>query len=232
MIPALLDFLFPKRCVSCGTFGVYLCRKCLVKIKFIETPVCPVCERPAIGGATHPGCQTKSTLDGLISVCVYDGPIKAAIKRLKYKPWITDLGKILTDSVVEHLHSHTSINYLIEVKPTVVPVPLHPSRERERGFNQSEILGKLLAQRLNLEIVPNLLIRHKKTKPQADLKGKDRQENIRDAFVLNHNSSFLIHNPNILLVDDVWTTGSTLKACCDVLKRAGTRKVWALTLAR
>lgn len=230
----ILDFIFPKCCVSCGAFGIFLCQKCLAKVKFIELPICPVCERPAIGGATHPGCRNRYSLDGLISACVYDGPIKAAVKRLKYKPWITDLGEILVDSVIKYLRENTSINYLIKVKPTVVPVPLHSSRERERGFNQSALIGKLLAQKLNLEFCSDLLCRHKKTKPQAELKGKERLENIMGAFSISPKfpNILISQYPNILLLDDVWTTGATLRACGGVLKRSGVKNVWALTLAR
>lgn len=228
----LADLLFPKRCVYCQAFGQYFCGKCFSQIKFIKNQICPVCERPAIGGATHPGCKTKFSLDSLISVCSYDGPIRAAIKRLKYRPWITDLGEILVDLVDHNLQGNTSINYLINGNPVVIPVPLHPSRERERGFNQSALMGKLIAKKFKLQFNSKLLIRQKKTKPQADLKGRERQENIRGAFTLSNNSLFMIPNSNILLVDDVWTTGSTLRACCGVIKRAGAQKAWALTLAR
>ncbi|MDP3998343.1 MAG: ComF family protein [bacterium] len=225
----LLDFIFPKRCVSCGSFGRYLCSDCTAEIKFIEAPICPVCERPAIGGAAHPGCRTRYSLDGLISVCIYEGPVKMAIKRLKYKPWTTDLGKILADLAFSYLQN-APINYLIKAKPTVAPVPLHHDRERYRGFNQSEVLGRLLAGKLNLEVTANVLIRHKKTKTQAELKGRERLENIRGAFALSR--PYTPTRPFVLLIDDVWTTGATLKACCDVLKRAGVKKVWALVLAR
>jgi len=228
-----LDFFFPKRCVSCRALGSYLCPACLSQIKFVKEAVCPVCERQAIGGAAHPRCQSKYSLDGLTSVCVYEGPVKAAIHRLKYRPWITDLGEFLAGMILKRGDS----SFLMEDKGNwlVVPVPLHPSRKRERGFNQAEILGKLLAQKLGLNFRPDLLIRHKKTKPQAELKGKERQENIKNAFMLNSNlqlDNLKICNSNALLIDDVWTTGTTLRICGGVLKRAGALKVWALTLAR
>lgn len=228
----ILDFLFPRRCVSCGKFGSYLCSNCLSQISFIKESVCPVCERSAIGGVTHPGCQTRYSLDGLTSVCVYDGPIKKAIKRLKYKPWISDLGETLASLIFTYLQENTSANQFLNTKPTIIPVPLHSSRERQRGFNQSALLGKLVAREFNLGFTPNLLIRTEKTRPQVELKGKDRLENIRDAFAINKNSEFRIHNSAILVIDDVWTTGATLRACTNVLKRAGASKVWALTLAR
>ena len=230
----ILDFLFPKRCVSCGSFGQYLCPNCLAQIKRIETLVCPVCGRSAIGGATHPGCRSRYSLDGLISVCIYEGPIKSVVKRLKYKPWITDLAGIVVASITGYVTQNTSMNRFIDTKTLVTPVPLHKSRERERGFNQAEILGRDLAKKLNLEFTPDLLIRQKRTKPQADLKGKERLENIKNAFSISLQSPNILRSeyPSILLIDDVWTTGATLQACCDVLKRAGVKKVWALTLAR
>lgn len=228
----ILNFLFPRRCVSCGKVGAYLCPHCLSKIILVETPICPVCERPAIGGATHPVCQTRYSLDGLISISAYDGPMRIAIKRLKYRPWISDLGENLVSLIIFYLREKNLADWLISGKVVLVPVPLYKDRQRERGFNQSEILGKLLAQKLSLSFWAGLLLRNRNTKPQAELKGKERQENIKNAFAVNHNSQFIIHNSNILLIDDIWTTGSTLRTCAQVLKRAGFKRVWALTLAR
>lgn len=171
-----------------------------------------------------------------MAVGVYEGPMRVAIKRLKYKPWISSLGVSLASLIFQYLRENPSIIRIIEQNPIITPVPLHKSREHARGFNQSALLGKLVAEGLNLEFVPNLLVRHKKTKPQVELKGKERKENIRDAFVVNQelktkNLEFL-KKKSILLIDDVWTTGATLRACGQVLKRAGFDKVWALTLAR
>lgn len=227
---ALLDLFFPRRCVACGTLGAYLCPRCFSIARIIEHQVCPVCERPAVGGATHPRCQSRSSLDGLTSICVYEGPVKAAIHRLKYRPWTADLGELLAKIIVKQ----GDWRFLAKDREMwmAVPVPLHPSRQRERGFNQSEILGRLFAHRLDLKFYPDLLVRVRKTKPQAELKGKEREQNIKEAFKIDPNSQFLIHNSQVLLIDDIWTTGATLKTCGQVLKKAGFGKVWALTLAR
>ncbi|TSC53108.1 MAG: putative amidophosphoribosyltransferase [Microgenomates group bacterium LiPW_16] len=99
----------------------------------------------------------------------------------------------------------------------LTPVPLHWWRLRWRGFNQAEILGKMIAEKLEIKFVPDLLTRKKPTRPQVELEGKARRENIAS---------------NILLFDDVWTTGVTLRACGNVLKRAGVKSVWGLTLAK
>ncbi len=239
----LLTLLFPRRCVVCGKFGRYLCHKCQIKIKPPEFQVCPVCERPAIGGATHPKCQTRYGLDGLTSFFVYDGPIKKAIKELKYR-LVTDLAEELI-SVVEHAEVGTKIlcgtknmpfrSWQNFVPPrmlncVLIPVPLHSSRFRWRGFNQAEILGKIISARVGANFLPDLLVRKKFTQPQAELKGDERKENIIDAFAV---SSKVYQLPSkILLFDDVWTTGSTLRTAGKVLKRAGVKKVWGMTLAR
>ena len=227
----LLDLLFPPRCVSCGRPGQYLCPKCLPKIKIIEHQVCPVCERPAIDGATHPGCRTKYSLDGLTSFFVYDGPIKKAIKKLKYK-FVTDLARELTS--LAFLKGST----LYKVEPwqetRLTPVPLHWRRLNWRGFNQSEVLGKLMSAKLNTRFSPDLLIRKKYTQPQVKLKGKERKENIQGAFIINprYRQKLEISHWELVIFDDVWTTGATLKTCGKVLKEAGAKKVWGMTLAR
>lgn len=222
----ILDFLFPRRCVSCGRLGKYICPKCSSIIQIIESQVCPVCERPAIKGATHPGCKTRYSLDGLTSIWVYEGPIKKAIKELKYQ-FVTDLAKELIS-----LTPSRWPNRLLEGECYVLTsVPLHWWRQCWRGFNQAEILGKMMAEKLGIKFVPELLVREKSTRPQVELRGKQRRENIADAFSVSPNilvSSY----PSILLFDDVWTTGATLRTCGNILKRAGAKMVWGLTLAR
>lgn len=186
-----------------------------------------MCERAAIDGVTHPGCQTRYSLDGFISLYRYDGPVKAAIKRLKYKPYLSSLTDILVDSILYSIDGNKQqFNKFI-----VVSVPLHPQRERERGFNQASLLGKVIAQKLDLQFKDNVLKRTRYTKPQVELKGKDRRENVIGAFAVTTNYEPRTTN-SVLLIDDVWTTGSTMRACANVLKRAGAKKVWAMTIAR
>lgn len=184
-----------------------------------------MCERQAIDGITHPGCRTRYSLDGLVSFYRYNGPVKAAIKRLKYKPYLSDLVTILVNGDFNNEAMQQFSNDF-----TVVPVPLYPQRERERGFNQAALLGKVIADRLKLPFQDHLLKRTRNTKPQVELKGKDRRENVVDAFAVNKNYT-LYAKRYVLLVDDVWTTGSTMRVCANVLKRAGAKKVWAITIA-
>lgn len=222
-----IDFLFPKRCVGCGNFGSFLCLVCQAKMRLVEGKICPMCERASFDGKTHPGCKTRYSLDGLVSFFRYDGPVKAAIKRLKYKPYLSGLAGLLVRQFFDNnlAMQQFSNNFV------VIPVPLYSSRERSRGFNQAGLIGKAIADRLGLIFIDGVLKRTKNTKPQVELKGDERRKNIISAFAVTNNYEPQTMN-SILLVDDVWTTGSTLRACGNVLKRAGAKKVWAMTLAR
>lgn len=227
----ILDWLFPKCCVGCGSCGGYFCPQCQAKIAQSEL-VCPNCERPAIGGITHPLCRKRAGLDGLWSLGVYQDPLKKAIQRLKYK-MVRDLASTLADLLIWYWARY-SAHFFEEVQKdpnswVIVPVPLHPSRERWRGFNQSAVLAQYLAEKIGLQY-REVLQRVKNTKPQVGLQGQTRHLNVRGAFALK--VQYLLSRSNVLLVDDVWTTGSTLRECGYVLKKAGAGKVWALTLAR
>ncbi len=235
----LLDFLFPKKCVGCNKLGAYFCPGCILNINQ-EDLVCPFCERASIGGVTHPVCRRKFGLDGLWSLGVYNPPLRDAIQKLKYK-WVVELGDILTNIVIEYWARYPTV-LLDQIRKSqgkgwiVVPVPLHWTRQNWRGFNQSALFAQSLAQKMGLKY-HDCLKRIRATKPQVKLEARDRRQNVKNAFSFAskkemHNTGYLIHNTNVLLVDDVWTTGSTLKECCYALKRNGAQKVWALTLAR
>lgn len=228
----LLDFLFPKKCVGCKKTGSYFCQNCIQDIKQTDL-VCPFCERLSLGGVVHPKCQRKYGLDGLWSLGIYNPPLKNAIHKLKYR-WIKQLSEILVNITLEYWAKYQPF-LLDKIKKdlgqnwVIVPVPLHISRQNWRGFNQSALLGKALSQKTGLSY-QDALLRIRKTKPQVSLKSSDRRQNIKGAFAFTTN--YNLPTTNCLLIDDVWTTGSTLKECCYVLKRGGAKHVWALTLAR
>ncbi|KKR80768.1 MAG: hypothetical protein UU73_C0002G0087 [Candidatus Daviesbacteria bacterium GW2011_GWA1_41_61] len=241
----LVDLLFPKFCAGCGKVGTYLCNKCLWDIQQTDL-VCPQCERLSVGGLTHPLCKRRYGLDGLWSLGIYQDPLRKIIQKLKYK-FVKDVGETLISLTLKYWVKFTP-QLLEELKKdqgegwVVIPVPLHPKRQRFRGFNQSAQLGKLLAQKIGLDY-QEVLKRIKYTKPQVGLKGKERRENLKNAFEIDPSPSLPDQDDklcsknytqlvNCLLIDDVWTTGSTIKECCYVLKKAGAQKVWAITLAR
>lgn len=232
----LLALLYPRRCLSCGKFGEYICQSCSFKINLVDKNICPVCERPAVAGKTHPRCQTKYSLDGLTSIFFYQGVVREAIKKIKYKPFAFDISQNLASLALEKIAQDPLFSFFGQVlkkKPFLVPIPLHPSRERKRGFNQSEVFGKILGQDWDLPVIKDLLLRKRVTKPQVRLKGKARRENVKGAFKINSNYNLQIKSyKNILLFDDVWTTGATLRTASNVLKRGGVKFVWGLTLAK
>lgn len=229
----LLDLLFPKKCVGCKSVGTYFCKKCIQDIKQTDL-VCPKCERASIGGVTHPICERKFGLSGLWSLGIYTPPLKQAIQALKYKH-VRELSDNLVGITLEYWAKYQPF-LLDKIKKdqgkgwVVVPVPLHWYRKNYRGFNQSALFAQNFAEKLDLKYL-DCLERVKYTKPQAKLKGQDRFKNIKNAFSLSPNCSLTTVNC-VLLIDDVWTTGSTLRECCYVLKRSGVKNVWALTLAR
>ena len=219
----LLDLFFPKRCLGCDTWGSYFCPQCLKKIRPFKNQICPVCQKLSFFGKTHPGCQTKFSLDGLVSIFPYKKEIKRAIIKLKYK-LVTDLARELIEISSSNLH------FPLKGKLTIVPIPLHPRRERERGFNQAALLGELLAKKQGWKTENKLLKRVVHTPPQVSLKGKQREVNIKGVFELNQELGQ--KNLNLVIFDDVWTTGSTLKESGRILKKVGFKKIWGLTLAR
>lgn len=228
----LLDLLFPRKCLGCGRAGSYFCSNCLNFVKFCENDICPMCSRFSTGGFVHQSCIKPLGLDGLTSIFRYDGVIKKAIKKLKYR-FVTDLADDLVELFLSFCGENKGfVNYCRGAKIALIPIPLHPSRKRWRGYNQSELLGELITHNLGLEFVPNLLVRIKKTQPQADLDKESRRENIKGAFETNPNSKFRILHSRFLIFDDIWTSGATLREATKVLKRAGAKQVWGLTLAR
>lgn len=165
-------------------------------------------------------------MDGLVSVWKYEDVIRKALIALKYK-YATEVGKELQSYIATELQKT-----FIPSAQCLVPVPLYWYRENFRGFNQSEFLGKQVAKALNIKFVSDLIMRKKLTTPQVALKGEMRRKNLKNVFMVSpHNSLFTIPD-SILLFDDVFTTGSTLKECAKVLKKWGVKKVWGLTIAR
>lgn len=224
----LLDLIFPKTCLGCRREGKYLCAGCLAKVKILS-PDCPYCERASIDGFTHVKCKKKYGLDGLTSIWDYDGVIKKAIMALKYK-YSTEVGKELSSLFAQSLKS-SNCQFLISNSYALVPIPLHWHRENVRGFNQSVEIGQEVVAKMGWKFIPDLLIKKKPTTPQATLSVADRKQNLEGVFAVSPNISVSLY-PSIILFDDVFTTGSTLKEAAKVLKRAGVEKVWGLTIAR
>jgi competence protein ComFC len=235
---SFLNFIFPKRCVNCRSFGAYICVGCFSYVSFNETGACIVCQRPALGGLTHPVCKTRYAPDGVFSSLVYKGVVKKLVYKFKYNPHLTDLKTVLIELFYEGIIQKEDFFKSLIGSSVLVPIPLHKSRSRKRGYNQSQILAKGLAKKLDLPVF-NYLERTRNTKTQVGLKKEEREENIKNAFRINPSAALRAGNkelqindfPQVFLVDDVVTSGATLKEAAKVLKRAGVKKVYGLTLA-
>ncbi len=224
-----LDLVFPKKCVSCRKTGSYICKKCQKDISFAHS-FCPVCGKRAIDGLTHFGCRKKLGLDGVVCLWDYHGVIRKAILTLKYK-FTFDLARELCFLGYPAIEENFSLSFL--KNKILVPIPLSSRRKKWRGFNQTEILGKTIALHFGWRFSPNLLLRKKFVRPQTGLGKKERSKNIRGSFEVNPEyRKILGENVQIVIFDDVWTTGATLREACKVLKRKSFPVVWGFTLAK
>lgn len=220
-----LNLIFPKRCFGCREVGAYICANCLNKLAVVKIHKCPICGRGSAFGAIHRQCRRPWGIDGLLAAFVYKGVAKTIVTKYKYQ---------LVDEVVgdmaELLYSFAPLYPAVDTVDVVVGVPLHPRRYRWRGFNQADELAKRVAIYLNKPFEKDLLRRIRYTAPQMKLSGAVRRKNLKGAFAAENAGQ--IKGKSILLVDDVWTTGSTLKECAKVLKREGAARVIGLVFAR
>ena len=220
-----LDSLFPHRCSVCNKEGDALCRRCEALIRPLETQYCIGCGKPSFSGLTHSTCKTNQAADGLISAYPYREVSKLIIEG-KYN-FISRIFEIFGAHTADFL---LSLGLKDNFKDFLVTaLPLSRSRLRWRGFNQSYITANALASKMQLPY-KELLLRDKHKKSQKDLTREERKLNVANAFTLNPFSN--IKGKNILLVDDVVTTGFTLHEAVKVLKRNGAGEVWCMTIAR
>lgn len=194
-----------------------------------EEQICPSCCRNSRYGLRHQYC--RGDLEGLTCLWAYEGITRKLISQSKYRFYFDYLRQFTISKFqfTNNLQFGQFSNFL-NTKPVVVPVPLHARRERERGFNQAGIISKLVARGWGLG-TSDLLVRVKDTEQQVGKKREDRLGAMIGAFELKRNTSYVTPD-TVVLVDDVWTTGATLRECAKVLKKAGAERVWGLVLAR
>ncbi|MDD4477350.1 MAG: ComF family protein [Patescibacteria group bacterium] len=222
------DVLFPIFCVECGKEGKWWCEDCLKKQKVSGVFLCPVCHTETANGEVCEKCARESYLDGVSSFFIYDEKMPAGklIRGFKYN-YATDIAELWKKIIFNN--AIFDKNWRGVSAEIIIPVPLHPRRERERGFNQAKILADIFAKKLFLPVVADGLVRARYTAQQAKLAKIERRKNIEDAFVWKKNSS---PPERIILVDDVFTTGATMQECAKVLKQNGAKFVWGVVLAR
>lgn len=218
---AFLDALFPIHCLGCDLEGCWLCADCLSAIRAKPMFLCPGCGCASAGGTTHPRCVAATPLAALVSPYHYAEPsVRRLIKEFKYHG-AGDIEKILVGMAAS---GADKLRTLFPAKATVVPMPLHASRERVRGFNQAATIASAVAEALGSR-VSSPLKRIRRTEEQARLGPNERNENCRRAFLSAPVAG------DIILVDDVVTSGATLKAAAAALRSAGARSVTGFALA-
>ncbi len=236
MLGSLIDIFFPPVCPACEKAVrdkplCALCKQCEADFEAlrIRGPVCRVCGEPFVSPASGEHtcglclAQTPPFVRAR-SVYSYAGEALDAIHRFKYNNHV-----ILAPAFAAMLSEAAASLPSPPSTMIIVPVPLHAKRLRQRGFNQSLLIARGLAKKLKTGLSYDNLVRARPTEPQVNLKAKERAENLKEAFTLRFAPAF--KGKKILLVDDVYTTGATVKECSKVLKQAGS-EVYALTLAR
>ena len=239
---AALDFIFPAECSYCHRFLgddriVIFCRTCWETISDINEneSVCSRCGRTFLSPVglrktsqfVCGACRiTPPFFDRACIATVYENVVKAAIHQFKFSQKI-GLGSPLAQLLISALPDDINRG----MYHAVLPVPLHPRRQRQRGYNQSAILAKYLARHLHVPLILNNLRRIRPTDEQALLKGqKARHENVKNAFQLEEPATLC--EKNVILVDDVMSTGATVNECAKTLKQAGVKLVCVVVLSR
>jgi ComF family protein len=230
-----LDLMFPKFCLGCQKEGIYLCDDCRALLEISEYNYC-LCNKPIrlpAGQLTGKcsRCQDKK-LSGLYFALPYKEKTltRKLIYQFKYQPYLKDLAKTLASILIEHfVLSGKNANEIWE-NSVLIPVPLDKNKIKIRGYNQSEELAKELSKVLKIPVISDVLIKIKSTKPQMELSKQEREKNLLGAFKIKNSVS--LADKKVFLVDDVYTTGSTMQECARILKESGVKTVWGIAIAR
>ncbi len=225
----VLDTIFPIECIGCKKEGEWLCGPCAGRIPIEEQNECMVCKTSGGAGRTCFMCRREIPLARLVRVFPYDAlVVKRALQLIKYN-YVKNLLDPLVIAAMPYWRKALEQNDIDLRALVFIPVPLHARRKRERGFNQSEIIAEAVAKECGAKFV-NVLKRRRYTYPQVDLDEKDRRRNIQGAFICADADA--AENQYVVVVDDVATTGSTLKECALALLNCKAKEVWGLTLAK
>ena len=232
--PALLGILFPECCLGCGVSlagwqPLAFCRICMEDVHYLEPPLCISCGKSLdkAAGASHycSQCLTSPYHYNQARAAVkYLEPVAKALRQFKYGAKTSGLS-----TFANLMHQYLQHHPIPEVD-TIIPVPLHKKRLRQRGFNQALVLARKFFPQDPKKIDPFVLKRHAWTHPQTGLNRTARKRNVKNAFAVRQPGK--IKGKRILLVDDVYTTGATANECARILNRNGAMEIHVLTLAR
>ncbi|OGK21609.1 hypothetical protein A2866_03830 [Candidatus Roizmanbacteria bacterium RIFCSPHIGHO2_01_FULL_39_8] len=225
----LKDFLFPKFCLGCGFLGAYICHNCRKNLYYMEKDMCIYCSHNSLYGLTHPACKRRYGIDGFLSIFHYNNLLKSIIKSIKYRYALDVWREFCLIIEPESILKVASLKKIVKGPIFLEPIPLHRSKLRHRGFNQARIIAEYFSHRLSLPMT-SCLVRTKDTEPQAQLrKNSERFRNMQGAFDVE--GTKVVTGQYIILIDDVVTTGSTVKEAARALKLGGAKGVFTLSVA-
>ncbi len=225
---SFIELIFPKTCIGCYSRlennEQILCKECKGSLEFLSD-VCEVCGSIKENGICHICKSGEIYFDKARSVFHFNKIIQNLIHEFKYNE-MKKVSQYLGKLTEEYLNRFQPFEHV----DIITPIPLHKVKKRSRGFNQSEYLTREIADQMKWKHIPNLILRKKFTETQTKLTKKQRRVNVSDAFKLN--PKFDVKNKNILIVDDVFTTGATINSASNLLRNNGVNKIYVLTIAR
>ena len=218
-----IDLVYPPHCGGCDELGARWCNDCSQVTTELLEPICPICGNPQSDEKICPRClDSRPCFTFLRSHTIYTGPIKEAIHRLKYRRDL-GMGEVLSRPMITSLEK---LNWSLDI---ITSVPLGLVRFKERGYNQATLLARPIALYLDIPFSTRALVRKRETRSQVGLTVSERHDNMVDAFQADR---IIVYGKNLLVVDDVATSGATLNACANALINAGADRVYCFSLAR
>lgn len=226
---AVLDLLFPKFCAGCQTEGVFLCETCRTGLLARTlAPMCPVCSFRNGTGVVCKPCRKKTAIGRLVAAFSYrEKTVREILRGYKYNR-MREAGPLCAGFLIAHIRQ-----WRVQFPKTavVVPVPLHPARMRERGFNQSAEIGKQFAETMRLRYREDILRRISCAKSQVECADfRERRKNVAGVFACR--AAPEIRGKTVILIDDIATSCSTMDSAANVLKKAGVKSIWGIVIAR
>lgn len=234
MIKYLSDLVYPRRCPICGDIalprGNLACPSCKELLKVIKEPKCKKCGKQ-VEFEEQEFCfdceKRQHQYSYGMSLWVYDATMRRSISDFKYRG-----RKEYADFYIEEFVKYYA-NEILTISPDILlPIPIHRSKLIHRGYNQAEVLSSGISERLGIPTIPDLLLRDKKTLPQKQLNDKERFKNLQEAFSFNSKAMDKFEKPinKVLIIDDIYTTGSTIEACARILISNDIKEVYFASL--
>jgi len=233
----VLELLYPPRCGVCERLGEpALCASCREQLEYLTSPYCICCGRPLLPSANESvvcgECRTAPpTFAGARAVGLHVGVLRTAVLRMKFnrrRELVRPLGQMLAQRITQEPKQSHPLDF--SQVQAIIPVVLHPRRRAWRGFDQAILLSRVLSRETGIECWERVMARVKDTHVQIGLSPEQRRQNMRGAFQVQDPDK--VKGRIFLLVDDVYTTGSTLQEAAKALRRAGAAQVYGLTLTR